>query len=68
MSNHRILILTLGLNGLYMAALFTFMASRILLGLSPMPEGYGPLVIGSAVIVPLVCIGVGNLLRLRRNT
>lgn len=68
MSNRRILILTLGLNGLYMAALFAFVASRMLSGLSPMPEGYGPLVIGSAVIVPLACIGLGNLLRLRRNT
>jgi hypothetical protein len=67
MSNRRILILTLSLNGAYLAALFGFVAFRVASGLSPMPEGYSFLMMCSAVTVPAICVGLGNFLRLRRH-
>jgi hypothetical protein len=67
MSNRQIIALVLSLNGAYLAVLFSLMAYRLLSGLSPMPEGCAPLVMGSAIVIPIASGGLGNLLRLRRD-
>lgn len=67
MPDRPIIALTLGLNGLYLTALFGFIAVRLLSGHAPVPEGFGAVVMGSAVSVSMICIGLGNFLRLRRG-
>ena len=67
MSNLKIIALVLSLNGGYLVALFSFMGYRIWSGLSPVPDGYGPLVLGSSVAVAMGCSGLGNFLRQRRD-
>jgi len=67
MSDRSIIRLVLSLNGTYLAALFGFISFRLASGLGPMPQGYAPLMIGSAIAIPIVCIGLGNFLRLRRD-
>jgi hypothetical protein len=67
MSDRRVIALTLGINGLYIASLFGIVGFRFLTGLTPVPAGNGPLIMGSAVFAPVTCIGLGNFLRLRRN-
>ncbi|OAI44329.1 hypothetical protein AYO42_00860 [Rhizomicrobium sp. SCGC AG-212-E05] len=67
MSNRHIVILSLSLNAAYMAALFGFVACRVTSGLSPMPEGYGFLMMASAATVPALCGALGNFLRLRQH-
>lgn len=68
MSDRRIILLTLSINGAYLTALFGYLAFRVMSGLSFMPEHYGPLIAASAIIVPVACAGLGNFLRLRRNS
>jgi hypothetical protein len=67
MSDRQIIALTLGLNGIYLVALFGFVTFRLVSGLSFMPDGYGPLATASAIIVPTACIGLSNFLKQRRN-
>ncbi len=67
MSNRKITALVLSLNGAYLALLFGFFGYRLLSGLSPMPEGYGPLAMGAAAAVPFASIGLGTFLRHRRD-
>ena len=67
MSNAKITALVLSLNGLYLALLLGFFGYRLLSGLSPMPEGYGPLAMAAAAAVPFAITGLGTFLRLRRD-
>jgi hypothetical protein len=67
MSDRQIVVLVLGINSVFLTAIFGFIGVRLLSGFSPVPAGYTPLVLGAAVIVPISCIGLGNFLRLHWN-
>jgi hypothetical protein len=67
MSNRKISALTMGINGLFMVALFGFVGFRLMSGSSVLPVGYQPWVIGLVAFVPISCAALGNYLRLRRD-
>lgn len=67
MSDRRIIALTLGLNAVYLAGLFGFVALRLSSGLSPIPTGLGPFVFASTALAPIAFGWLGNFMRMRRN-
>jgi hypothetical protein len=67
MSDRNIRTLVLSLNAIYLATLFGFIGFRLVSGLAAVPQGYAPLLIASAIAIPMACIGFGNFLRLRRD-
>lgn len=65
--DRSLVALALAPNLAYVAALAGLMTWRISTGLSPLPEGATPWVMGLAGCIPIASVGLANFLRLRRG-
>ena len=67
LSNRAITLLTIAPGAIYVTALGSLMATRLLSGMDPLPNGTTPVVIGLSAVIPIASIAFGTVLRLRRD-
>jgi len=67
LSNRTIIALATAPNAIYVLCLTGLMAWRLMWGLTLLPNGAMPMVMGISGVIPIASVAVANFLRLRRN-
>jgi hypothetical protein len=67
MSNRAITVLAVGLSTTYLVLVVAFVGFRLASGMTAVPHGFGPLLLGLNAGVPVACVALATFLRLRRD-